>query len=106
MKLLPKTLVGCALALTALAGCQSSGPSTPAPGAGQVVAAAQMPEFCRSQAAQQMRANLEDLSTMNPVVSSTGTVVSGEWDSPDNDVVAPFQCRFDPTGVFLGFSRD
>ncbi|MBL8580660.1 MAG: hypothetical protein JNL61_00345 [Rhizobiaceae bacterium] len=104
-----KTSVGVFLAVAVLAGCQSSsgsGPSSPAPGVGQQVAAAQMPDFCRAQAAQQLRVNLVDLSTDDPVVKSSGTIITGEWDSPDNDwQIVPFQCRFDPTGTFMGVTR-
>lgn len=73
--------------------------------AGERVPEDQMPEFCRSMAAEEMRVNLEDLSTLDPIVRSSGIVIQGEWDSPDDDRTAPFECRFDPHGVFQNFSR-
>lgn len=102
------TIVIAGVALLALAGCQSSSGSggAAASAGGQIVAAAQMPDFCRAQAAQQLRANLEDLSSNDPVVTASGTVIAGEWDSPNNDaVVVPFQCRFGPDGSFQGVTR-
>ena len=98
------------VSLLALAGCQSGGggggASTQA-SAGQVVAAGQMADFCRAQAASQFQLTLQNMATNDPVsTSSGGTLIKGQWTSPETgDQAATFDCFFGPNGAFQRLSR-
>ncbi|WP_442583420.1 hypothetical protein ACSBOB_16295 [Mesorhizobium sp. ASY16-5R] len=94
------------LALLALAGCQGS-PGTKASAAtGQIVSAGQMPDFCRSQFANQTGVTLGEISTDNPVVAASGTTIRGSWTLPnDDDTAGTFLCRFGPNGAFQGVNQ-
>jgi hypothetical protein len=72
---------------------------------GETVPQDQMTEFCRNVAAKEMRVDLEDLSTLDPIVRSNEILVEGSWDSPDDDRMTPFECRFGLDGVFQNFYR-
>ena len=91
-----------AMALLALSGCQSSGGSSSSSSTpGPTVAAAQMADFCRTQASKQLGPSLEQLSTDDPVVTASGTTVRGTWDSTvTGDTAGTFQCNFGSNGQF------
>ena len=90
-----------------LAACTSN---TGAPGAasgpiatGAGLAQADMADYCRSQAAIQYGAPPGNISTENPVPRSFGSLVVGTADTGVKTYI--FNCRFDPSGNFLGISE-
>jgi len=100
------------VSLLALAGCQSGGGgggggSVAPASAGQVVAAGQMADFCRAQAASQFGLSLDNMATNDPVSApGGGTLIKGQWTSPQTgDQAATFDCFFGPGGAFQRLSR-
>lgn len=91
-----------------LAGCSTSGGGSsaggaaPAPAAatGTVVAQSGMTEFCQSAAASKYGTDPDNITTNTPVPRSFGLLVEGSVDTDNNTY--GFDCRFDPTGAFLG----
>ena len=89
-----------------LAGCSTAGGggaganAPAAPATGTVVAQGDMPEFCQNAAAAKYGASLEDVSTIAPVARSFGLLIQGSVDTDTNTF--GFDCRFSPSGAFLG----
>ena len=90
-----------------LAACTTN---TSAPGAasgpvatGATLARADMAEYCRSQAASQYGAPPGNISTEDPVPRSFGSLVVGTADTGQKTYM--FNCRFDPSGNFIGISE-
>ncbi|MFI0848112.1 hypothetical protein [Mesorhizobium sp. IMUNJ 23232] len=93
-------------ALLVLAGCQGSPGTSASASTGQIVSAAQMPDFCRQQFANQTGVSLGEISTDNPVAGAGGTTIRGSWTLPnDDDTAGTFQCRFGPNGAFMGANQ-
>ena len=106
---LETTRFGLMLLSLSLAGCSTAGSGSPganaaaAPATGTVVAQSDMPEFCQNAAAAkyaQYGVSLEDVSTIAPVARSFGLLIQGSVDTDTNTF--GFDCRFSPSGAFLG----
>ncbi len=93
LALLPLLLAACSTS-----GGDAGGP-TPAP-IGSVVAEAVMPEFCQNAAAGKYGAQPQNIETESPVLRDFGFLVTGSADNGMRTYL--FNCRFDPTGKFLG----
>lgn len=100
---------GLILASLTLAGCSTAGSggtnanAPAAPATGTVVAQSDMPEFCQNAAAAkyaQYGVSLEDISTDTPVSRSFGLLILGSAQTDTNTF--GFDCRFSPSGAFLG----
>ena len=86
-----------------LAGCStagSGGAGANAPAAGTVVAQSDMPEFCQNAAAAKYGVSLDSITTNTPVTRSFGLLIQGSVDGDENTF--GFDCRFSPTGAYLG----
>ena len=70
---------------------------------GAALAQADMADFCRGQAATQYGAPPGNISTENPVPRIFGSLVVGTADTGVKTYI--FNCRFDPSGNFLGISE-
>ena len=70
---------------------------------GTTLAAADMAEFCRSQAASQYGAAPGYITTQDPVQRSFGSLVVGT--AYNGQKTYMFNCRFDAGGSFIGLSE-
>ena len=69
---------------------------------GATLARAEMAEYCRSQAASQYGAPPGNIATQDPVPRSFGSLVEGT--AYTGVKTYTFNCRFDPSGNFIGIS--
>lgn len=90
-----KRLASMALSVGLLAGVTATYAQT-----GTVVPEDDMPEFCQNAAAVEYEVPLENITTNSPVRREFGLLVEGTVDKMGSTF--GFDCRFDPSGAYLG----